>query len=126
MVHWSDHKVICKSGLLKSNWRPCWEREGHTPAFATPQQARNLHNPFGETKYLWGNVPAVDVINLEHNEGRGFTGNFSVLFAGELCGRLLWFSVISAHTLKRLVIFAMWSRHFQASPKSTVAILESL
>lgn len=68
---------------MKASWRPCWENEGRTPTFATPQFARNLHNPFGKDKYPWGNVPAIDVLNLEHNEGNNRSENVALLFAGE-------------------------------------------
>ncbi|KAJ6114080.1 hypothetical protein N7512_007525 [Penicillium capsulatum] len=81
MAHWPEHKVVCKSALMNSNWRPGWEREGRTPAFATPQQACNLHNPFNQKKHLWGNVPGIDVLNLERNEGNGFAGDIPMLFA---------------------------------------------
>lgn len=33
-------------------------------------------------KYLWGNMPALDVLNLEQNEGSNFSGTLKVLFAG--------------------------------------------
>ncbi|KAL8762580.1 MAG: hypothetical protein Q9184_001434 [Pyrenodesmia sp. 2 TL-2023] len=31
-------------------------------------------------KYLWGNVPAIDVLNLQGNEGLDYTGDFRLLF----------------------------------------------
>lgn len=37
---------------------------------------------FGGTKYLWGNVPAFDIINLGSNEGEKYTGDLRLLFAG--------------------------------------------
>lgn len=38
--------------------------------------------PFGVISFLWGNVPAIDVIKLQGNEGPGFKQDLDVLFAG--------------------------------------------
>lgn len=69
---------------MKRDWRPCWETENRIPAFANPQAAKNKHNPFGKGIYLWGNVPAIDVLNLEQNEGSRFSDDVKILFAGWL------------------------------------------
>lgn len=37
---------------------------------------------FGSKKYLWGNMPAFDVLELESNEGIGFKADLRLLFAG--------------------------------------------
>lgn len=37
---------------------------------------------FGATKYLWGNVPAFDVLELGSNEGEEYEGDLRILFAG--------------------------------------------
>lgn len=39
---------------------------------------------FGVAKYLWGNVPAFDVIQLGQNEGVNFQNPINLLFAGGL------------------------------------------
>ena len=80
--HWSEHKKTCKSPLTKKNWRPQWDLENREPAWATGSASRNWHNTFGENKYLWGNVPAIDVLRLDHNEGHGYQHGLSLLFAG--------------------------------------------
>ena len=38
---------------------------------------------FGHLRYLWGNVPAFDVLNLPKNEGADFDRDLDVCFAGE-------------------------------------------
>lgn len=38
---------------------------------------------FGARKYLWGNVPAIDVIRMGQNEGVDFQGPINLLFAGK-------------------------------------------
>lgn len=37
---------------------------------------------FGGKKYLWGNTPAFDVLNLESNEGVDYNEQLNLLFAG--------------------------------------------
>ena len=37
---------------------------------------------FGGKKYLWGNMPAYDVLKLDNNEGLSYKGPLSLLFAG--------------------------------------------
>jgi hypothetical protein len=41
-----------------------------------------LGQVFGDKKYLWGNVPAFDVLQLEKNEGADYSGPLRILFAG--------------------------------------------
>lgn len=49
-----------------------------TPGLAAPSAVS-----FGGKKYLWGNVPAIDVLNLRDNEGMDYTGNIRLLFGGK-------------------------------------------
>lgn len=37
---------------------------------------------FGGKKYLWGNVPAIDILQLDRNEGSECTADLHLLFAG--------------------------------------------
>jgi hypothetical protein len=37
---------------------------------------------FGGKKYLWGNMPAFDLLNLKCNEGAAYNGDLCLLFAG--------------------------------------------
>jgi len=37
---------------------------------------------FGGKKYLWGNVPALDILQLGCNEGDEYAGHLRLLFAG--------------------------------------------
>lgn len=39
--------------------------------------------PFGNQKYLWGNVPSVDIVKLGDNEGVSYTQDLKILFAGK-------------------------------------------
>ena len=38
---------------------------------------------FGNLTYLWGNMPAFDVLNIQKNEGRSYAKDIDMLFAGE-------------------------------------------
>lgn len=103
--------------MMKANWLPSWESEGRTPAFALPEFAKNQHNPFGRGLHLWGNTPAIDILNLMQNEGDNYTEDIEILFAGRF---LLLFEVpfaFAAHKPKHPVICAMLSRPLPSSPR---------
>lgn len=38
---------------------------------------------FGTHKYLWGNIPALDIMNIEQNEGTAYNKDIGLCFAGE-------------------------------------------
>ena len=44
---------------------------------------------FGAKKYLWGNVPAYDVVQLSANEGKAYSGDLRLLFAGVSFAKIL-------------------------------------
>ncbi|KAI0379388.1 hypothetical protein F5Y04DRAFT_290284 [Hypomontagnella monticulosa] len=79
--HWSTHKRDCKSPLKKRKWVPSWVSQGRMPSFVSDGIKRPPMTIFGTHKYLWGNVPAIDVIQLRKNEGEKFSGPLHVLFA---------------------------------------------
>jgi hypothetical protein len=64
--------------LGKETWQPAWILEKRKPAFV----GDGPPNIFGGTKYLWGNVPAFDILKLASNEGEAYTGDLRLLFAG--------------------------------------------
>lgn len=70
---------MCKSPLMKESWQPKWVTENRQPVFVgdgPPLKA------FGGRKYLWGNVPAFDVLHLPENEGKEYDQDLKLLFAG--------------------------------------------
>ncbi|KAI0381513.1 hypothetical protein F5Y04DRAFT_288406 [Hypomontagnella monticulosa] len=79
--HWSEHKKSCKSPLSKSSWLPAWDREGRGPAWSHGAAATNMHNPFGPNEHFWGNTPAIDVLQLDTNEGVSYGEDIAILFA---------------------------------------------
>lgn len=86
VAHWPEHKKDCQSDLMKETWQPAWEREGREPAFLGPTLPGMLGQvKFGSlarSKYLWGNMPAFDLVQLKTNEGADYDKPLSLLFAG--------------------------------------------
>ncbi|XPS75438.1 hypothetical protein M3J07_007516 [Ascochyta lentis] len=80
-LHWPNHKKECRNPLKQSSWVPEWDRTDRAPAWATGEASRYLHNPFGSNKYLWGNVPAIDVLQMSLNEGERHDRDIKLLFA---------------------------------------------
>ncbi|KAJ0168197.1 hypothetical protein CTA2_8707 [Colletotrichum tanaceti] len=76
--HKAAHKSSCKSSLRSKTWQPDWVLKNRIAAFFSdgPRQMA-----YGGGKYLWGNVPAIDVLQLEANEGGAYDGNLRLLFA---------------------------------------------
>lgn len=79
---WASHKKWCRSPLIKTSWRPQWAIERRMPEFVSDERAPL---PPVEKKFLWGNVPAYDSLNLEQNEGLQWDRGLHMLFAGEYC-----------------------------------------
>ncbi|CAF3612824.1 unnamed protein product [Fusarium graminearum] len=76
-AHWPIHKLDCKSPLSKETWTPNWILTNRIPAFIGNMPTIT----FGGKKYLWGNVPALDVLQLGSNEGDNYQGQLNLLFA---------------------------------------------
>ncbi|KAI8961484.1 hypothetical protein F5Y11DRAFT_326332 [Daldinia sp. FL1419] len=76
VAHWPIHRSDCRS--IKT-WKPAWIKEHRAPAFMNDSGSHG--ESYGAKKYLWGNVPAIDVIQLEKNEGNNFREPLNLLFA---------------------------------------------
>ncbi|KAI1941378.1 hypothetical protein LOZ66_001894 [Ophidiomyces ophidiicola] len=67
--------------MSKDAWKPAWEEEQRVPSFITPSM--NLHvTKYGGSKYMWGNMPALDLISLQSNEGKETSQGLQLLLAG--------------------------------------------
>jgi hypothetical protein len=63
---------------MKGTWEPEWYRNGRQPAF----YGGSPLSMFGGKKYLWGNMPALDILKIQNNEGKTCaTSDFNLLFA---------------------------------------------
>ncbi|ORY11350.1 hypothetical protein BCR34DRAFT_588007 [Clohesyomyces aquaticus] len=70
---WSNLFVI----IREKDYVPIWDRENRVPDFAKS----NPLVTFGQNQYLWGNMPAIDIINMKKKEGIENLGrNINLLF----------------------------------------------
>ncbi|KAF5328023.1 hypothetical protein D9758_018025 [Tetrapyrgos nigripes] len=67
--HWRNHKQDCKHPLRLNDWQPRWVQEQRSPAFMQPGTGSNKQTFHGKDLSLWGNMPAIDILNLNENEG---------------------------------------------------------
>lgn len=51
---------------MAKTYTPGWVLEGRTPSFVNQG---GLPKTFGVIQYLWGNMPALDILNIKDNEG---------------------------------------------------------
>ncbi|KAF5534428.1 hypothetical protein FPHYL_13431 [Fusarium phyllophilum] len=80
IAHWPIHKIDCKSALNSDTWKPGWILQNRTPAFAPGGQVPPNKSLGGDT-WIFGSVPALDVLKLDGNEGESYQGKLSLLFA---------------------------------------------
>lgn len=89
VVHWKTHKKDCKSPFMKKSWRPQWDVEKRRPAFIRGNDDPASAEPWvtmvqhGRKKYLWGNVPAIDITQSCKNEEKDLPDQLNLLFAGK-------------------------------------------
>lgn len=85
MQHWKTHRVHCKGPIIRTSWLPAWAKEGRTPTFIDSEDGAPITQmSFGlPLAYLWGNLPAMDCLNLSNNERTSATTrNLKICFAG--------------------------------------------
>ena len=51
---------------MKGKYVPGWIKQDRLPSWVSDS---DLTSQFGVNQYLWGNMPAVDMLNMEENEG---------------------------------------------------------
>jgi hypothetical protein len=78
--HWPQHKGECRSPLSREGWEPDWVIEERKPTFVDDRPIMT----FGGKKYYWGNMPALDILQLTDNEGASYEHDLRLLFAGKL------------------------------------------
>ncbi|KAH6906689.1 hypothetical protein BKA70DRAFT_1286599 [Coprinopsis sp. MPI-PUGE-AT-0042] len=88
--HWKLHKSDCKNPLRSSEWVPTCDREGRPPSYpdaptpgddmVTIMRKLEINKKFSTGMWLWGNTPAVDLLNLQSNEGDS-KRDYNLLFA---------------------------------------------
>lgn len=65
ITNWPYHKKICKSDLIKSEYVPSWIKQGRLPSWVSDS---GVSSDFGINQYLWGNMPAVNILSMEEGE----------------------------------------------------------
>jgi len=64
---------------MKSSYVPEWINQGRSPSWASDSKTSAI---FGVNQYLWGNMPAVNMLNMEDSKDNyNFHRNLSLLFA---------------------------------------------
>ncbi|KAH8674391.1 hypothetical protein BGZ60DRAFT_468760 [Tricladium varicosporioides] len=126
-AHWPEHKKACRSPMAKEHWRPAWDREGRIPHWASGVASTNWHNVFGGSKYLWGNTPAVDVLNLERNEGIDYKEDIALLFAASGDLRHVVRTIASLpHNMMQQFDVTMNDLEFDVVARNTILLLLAL
>ncbi|KAM0438690.1 hypothetical protein ACHAPT_001446 [Fusarium lateritium] len=74
---WDYHKQYCKLLLGKKGWVPRWFTQHRVPEFTRSGYTA----PFPTHKNIWGEVPALDVLKLDQNEGSHYDQDLALLFA---------------------------------------------
>ncbi|KAH6605282.1 hypothetical protein Trco_006989, partial [Trichoderma cornu-damae] len=117
------HRTDCKGPLARESWQPAWAREDRKPAFVRD----DLGLPFGPNKYLWGNVPALDILRLGSNEGDDYDGDLSLLFAasGDLRNVVMTIARLPS-SYKRSIKIAMNDRDLDIVARNAILLLIAL
>ncbi|KZV67124.1 hypothetical protein PENSPDRAFT_62747 [Peniophora sp. CONT] len=77
--HWKLHKKVHKDALVDSQWKPAWEKEGRPPSWTS--RSPEEFDPKTSGSSLWGNMPAIDVLNFVRNKDLMKSTSLNVLFA---------------------------------------------
>ncbi|KAJ7663921.1 hypothetical protein DFH06DRAFT_986293 [Mycena polygramma] len=64
--HWPKHRSRCTHRYLSETWQPAWVTEGRDPTFLYPS---NLMTLYRLSVDFWGDLPAMDCLQLSTNEG---------------------------------------------------------
>ncbi|KZP09099.1 hypothetical protein FIBSPDRAFT_839645 [Athelia psychrophila] len=84
LAHWSKHRQDCGHPQLKANWQPAWVTENRSPAFigGGPPITQFGRRANQNATYVWGNVTAIDCLNVARNEGSAArSADFKLCFA---------------------------------------------
>ncbi|CCL98311.1 uncharacterized protein FIBRA_00305 [Fibroporia radiculosa] len=80
--HWKTHRRDCKNPLRALDWKPSWIRERRTPDFVGGgSRYTSTLGPMMRNMSLWGNMPAIDLLNLSHNE-KDASDDLTIAFIG--------------------------------------------
>ncbi|KKA28146.1 hypothetical protein TD95_000989 [Thielaviopsis punctulata] len=75
--HWRSHKLDCRVRMSEEKWAPSWEGDRKPPFYTDNPE---LATCTGLEKQLWGETPAIDILELRKNEGVQWKQDLSLLF----------------------------------------------
>ncbi|SMR64258.1 unnamed protein product [Zymoseptoria tritici ST99CH_3D1] len=90
-AHWKEHKQHCKSPLMEESWQPIWVIQQQVPDMGDGEKPAQL---FGGMS-LFGDFPALDILQLAANEGNAYDRDLSLLFAASGDMRNMLMSITS-------------------------------
>lgn len=83
--HKDAHKNDCENDITKSDWIPNWFAEDRTPEFIKEGTiVHPLTRRMSREACSWGNSPAMDVLDLNYNEGEESNRDLKAL-TGKAC-----------------------------------------
>ena len=113
---------------MKDSWEPTWCREDRRPSYIGRDDGAPLKQ-FGTNKYLWGNMPALDVLKINDNEGElGIvTRNLALLFAasGDLRNVVTTLAKLP-QTYEGELCFVLNDRDFIVVARNTIMLMTAL
>ncbi|KAJ7609039.1 hypothetical protein FB45DRAFT_945186 [Roridomyces roridus] len=80
-THWPKHRSYCSHPYLGETWQPSWVTERRDPTFLYASNLLTLYRP---TIDFWGDLPAMDCLQLPTNEGSDYLrpiGDLKLCFA---------------------------------------------
>lgn len=82
VAHWPKHKQDCNHEYNKPYWQPAWVRERRDPAYVLASAPAVTYGSARQSRYLWGNVPAIDCLCLSPQESASSSGlDLNICFA---------------------------------------------
>ncbi|KAK7539554.1 uncharacterized protein J3D65DRAFT_666267 [Phyllosticta citribraziliensis] len=123
VAHWRQHKTTCKSQSMKATWIP--DPEPQEPV--GPCMFGNPLDVLRQMKHLWGNIPAIDVLKLEQNEGPSYGKDIGLLFAasGDLRNVIKSFEGIQASSPQSFTAVVN-DREFHVVARNTILLLTAM
>ncbi|KAF2032760.1 hypothetical protein EK21DRAFT_86777 [Setomelanomma holmii] len=84
-AHWRTHKIeTCKHPMNNPDWKPEWFTDRRAPPLTQAAPGSDYLGLPPDTKHIWGNMPAIDILQVEKNDGEmlcGFEIPFGIFVA---------------------------------------------
>lgn len=78
-AHLDQHRLTCRLAPLNQlSWRPTYRFDTRRASLSNENAKQSTSTSH---RYLWGNMPAIDVLKLDENEDEGHEKDINLLFA---------------------------------------------